>query len=260
MTLAASADDALTLRLAYLGEQGSDAHLGAQQGLTEANAQGRFLGLHYELVAVTSAAAAVALPAVAIVTDIAADALPPLAAEVNPIAVLNVTSSADHLRTLCGTNLLHVLPSDAMRADAVQQWKRKAPQSTAQAQAWHSSFEKYAAAQLNKRYQETTAKPMTDTAWAGWAAVKLVSASLAELHTEAPGNLSSNAAQALLTQLQTRLAFDGQKGVDMSFRPSGQLRQPLLLVEAGQIVGEAPVRGVAGEDDLDSLGPDQCAK
>jgi hypothetical protein len=47
-------------------------------------------------------------------------------------------------------------------------------------------------------------------------------------------------------------------GTDMNFRPTGQLRQPLLLVEDGKIAGEAPVRGVA--DDLDSLGNVECEK
>jgi len=44
----------------------------------------------------------------------------------------------------------------------------------------------------------------------------------------------------------------------MSFRDTGQLRQTLLLVENGEIVAEAPVRGVVDPDDLDSLGLRAC--
>ncbi|MDY6982158.1 MAG: hypothetical protein SV422_03630, partial [Pseudomonadota bacterium] len=56
------------------------------------------------------------------------------------------------------------------------------------------------------------------------------------------------------------LVFDGQKGLNQTFRNNGQLRQPLLLVDAnGELLGEAPVRGVANVDDLDSLGLPGCA-
>jgi hypothetical protein len=92
---------------------------------------------------------------------------------------------------------------------------------------------------------------MDDPAWAGWAAVKLLSDTVAREQDAAPATL--------LEALRSRLSFDGQKGVDMSFRPDGQLRQPLLLVEEDRVVAEAPVRGVADIEDLDSLGPSRCA-
>jgi hypothetical protein len=66
-------------------------------------------------------------------------------------------------------------------------------------------------------------------------------------------------ASTLLAALRARLAFDGQKGQDLSFRDNGQLRQPLLLIETNKIVGEAPVRGVTDVENLDSLGPFACA-
>ena len=46
----------------------------------------------------------------------------------------------------------------------------------------------------------------------------------------------------------------------MSFRETGQLRQPLLLVDGDRIVGEAPVRGVVDTTYLDSLGVPFCPK
>ena len=64
----------------------------------------------------------------------------------------------------------------------------------------------------------------------------------------------------MLTYLTTTLTFDGQKGSNMNFRETGQLRQPILLVENDKIVAEAPVRGVAKPPTLDSLGILSCEK
>ena len=93
---------------------------------------------------------------------------------------------------------------------------------------------------------------MDDYAWAGWAAVKMTSDSVAR------ENISD--AKHMLTYLKTNLSFDGQKGSDMNFRETGQLRQLMILVEDGKIVAEAPVRGVAKPPTLDSLGLLNCEK
>jgi len=240
-----------SIELVFVGDTRSSAYHGAQQGLEEALAQGEFLGQRYQLTAANpdelppqASAVIAALDPVALVA--LADAHPGL-------PVLNVTAAGDELRRRCQANLLHVLPSTAMAGAAVSQWQTANPGAAkVVAQAWHPAFEKYAAAQLNKRYRKTFKQPMDDQAWAGWAAVKLVSDMVAREQTAAPA--------ALLDALRKRLAFDGQKGVDMSFRPDGQLRQPLLLIADGQIVGEAPVRGVADVEDLDSLGRNECAE
>ena len=65
-------------------------------------------------------------------------------------------------------------------------------------------------------------------------------------------------ASALLAFMKSEIAFDGQKGVPHTFRDTGQLRQRLLIVENGELAGEAPVRGVADTTDLDSLGVPSC--
>jgi len=246
-----AAAEPLVVRIAYVGDDTSAALAGARQGIAEANAQGRFLGLRYELDVLADAMTPpVARPA-AIIAALDAAALITHAAKAD-VPVINVTSDDDALREQCRDALFHTLPSAAMRKAAEAQWRVHAPNSAAVAHAWHATLEKYAGAQLNKRYREATGEDMNDVAWAGWAAVKLVSDTIARLRTLDP--------QVLVTALQTDLAFDGQKGVDMSFRPNGQLRQPLLLVEAGRIVGEAPVRGVADIEDLDSLAPTSCPK
>ncbi|MGR8947364.1 MAG: ABC transporter substrate-binding protein [Gammaproteobacteria bacterium] len=122
----------------------------------------------------------------------------------------------------------------------------------AKARAWHRTFRKYAASQLNSRYQETFAQEMDDEAWAGWAATKL----LADVLIRAPELVN----KGLIDELRTNVAFDGQKGIDMTFRDTGQLAQPLLLIENDEIKGEAPVRGVVDITDLDSLGEVSCPK
>jgi len=240
------------VRLVFVGDENSSAYRGAQQGLAEAQAQGEFLGQRYVLTSQPPSAAAPAA-ASAIIAAVEQAELTALANANPEIPVLNVGRTDDALRRACRANLLHVLPSDEMAAAAVKQWQTANPGAThVTARAWHPSFEKYAAAQLNKRYQQAFKSKMDDAAWAGWAAVKLVSDMVArEQTTQGP---------ALLDALRSRLAFDGQKGVDMSFRNDGQLRQPLLLIANDEIVGEAPVRGVAEIEDLDSLGRVECAK
>ncbi len=93
---------------------------------------------------------------------------------------------------------------------------------------------------------------MDDYSWAGWAAVKMTS------DTVARNNITEPA--ALLNYLKTELSFDGQKGIGMDFRETGQLRQPVLVIEDDKIVAEAPVRGVAKPPTVDSLGIVNCPK
>lgn len=243
-SLCAAAQQTLDVPLAFVGPADSTARRGAEQGLAEAQVQGEFLGQQYRLDAEPGSA-------VAIVAALPADELLKLAAAHPGTPVLNVTAADDGLRDDCRPNLFHVLPSVRMTADAVAQWRKAHPDDTlAEARAWHPAFEKYAASQLNNRYTERFDAPMDDPAWAGWAAVKLVSDTVAREQAASP--------EVLLDALRNRLAFDGQKGVDMSFRSDGQLRQPLLLVQGDKIVGEAPVRGVVDIEDLDSLGPARC--
>lgn len=248
----AVAQSADTLLIGWLGGTDNDAWAGARQGILEANAQGRFLGVNYELHTVTDANDALTAGVIVVVADARPVRLRRIAATLGDTAVINVAADDDDLRSDCAPNLLHTLPSTAMLDDAVQQWQRKHPHSGATARAWHHDFRKYAAAQLNRRYTETFKRPMTDAAWAGWAAVKLVADTVAR---GAPRN-----GPGLLQALKTDLAFDGQKGSDMSFRNTGQLRQPLLLVEGDKIVGEAPVRGIVAVTNLDTLGLADCLK
>ncbi len=235
----------------YIGDIDSSSYLGVQQGLSEANAQGEFMGTQYRVVA-NSEPARGDNGAIAIIAATDPSALTELAHTHRDLAVLDVALKSSELRSQCSDNVFYVAASEAMIDDANRQWQQKMPGSSARAQAWHETFRKYAAGQLNSRFRKKFSQAMNDDAWAGWAAMKLLSDTIVRQ--------PSITGHELINELQTNLAFDGQKGTDLSFRETGQLRQPLLLVADGKIVGEAPVRGVVNPSDLDSLGTQFCAK
>lgn len=167
------------------------------------------------------------------------------------IPVFNVGSRDDALRTVCRPNLFHVIPSDKMLADAVQQWRQGHPDAKqVSAQAWHPAFVKFAARELNNRYQKRAGVEMSDEAWAVWAAYRVVGTAIVNNPEATPAEL--------IAYFREELEFDAQKGVFSTFRETGQMRQALLIVADGKLAGEAPVRGVADSDDLDSLGLQEC--
>lgn len=238
---------AKTITIAYAGVAGSPAENGVRQGIIEANLQGEFLGVSYQLVANEDAVK----PAAIVIAD-SDDKVVATARKYPDTPVFNIQSNSDALRAMCLPNLFHTAPSQQMLSDALTQWRTKNPDSAAKPQAWHRKFRKYAAAQLNIRYHESFGEDMNDDAWAGWAATKLLSDTL----IRAPELMND----ALIQELKTNVAFDGQKGIDMAFRETGQLAQPLLLVDGDEIKGEAPVRGVVEITNLDSLGELNCPK
>ena len=231
---------------------------GASQGLAEANLQGRFLGKRFHLTVYPDAALDAEKiqaiktdnnPYAALLAALPAAELLRLARAFPNHAVFNLTATDDALRRACHPNLLHTIPGEKMYADARRQWLQKHPRTEARISAWHPDFVKFAARDLNKRYRKAFGRPMDEFAWAGWAAVKMTADHLARGHSAKP--------KAVLRALKTELAFDGQKGLNMDFRVTGQLRQILLVADAsGKLLGEAPVRGVAGG--VDSLGRLEC--
>jgi hypothetical protein len=243
------------VRLVYVGATDGTVWLGVTQGLQEAKLLGGFTGHTYSMQQTTSEAlgqAGAIPPPVAVVAATDAETLLRLATNLSAasVAVLNLTADDDALRQACRPNLFHIPPSARMKADAVAQWQKKHPAATVQARAWHDDFTKFAARELNNRFRKVHGVPMDDAAWAGWAALKMLSETVARTQTTEPGRI--------LAYLRHELEFDGQKGVPHTFRDTGQLRQPLLIVEGGKLLGEAPVRGVA--DSLDSLGLPACPR
>lgn len=231
---------------------------GAELGIAEANIQGRFLGIDYQLLDRNPQQASQIdidnLPAAVVVAgeDDLLKQMQKLYSE-HQVPVFNAALADDGLRKSCFKNVFHTPPSNKMLADAVAQWQQTHQGAQVMAAAWHPDFVKFAGRDLNKRYTEQYQIPMNDDAWAGWAATRMVA--------EAVVRTSSNDPAEISRYLREDLEFDAQKGVPQSFRVTGQLRQPLLIVSLqGELLGEAPVRGVADYEDLDTLGILSCDK
>ena len=240
------------INFAYVGDKNLSAYFGVQQGLDEANLQGQFLGNTYSLESFESVSALNASDTefIAIIAAVNAEQLRELSQTSSFHPLINISSADNELRSRCSRNMLHIVPSEKMLVDAVRQWQQKKPGARVQATAWHEDFVKFAARDLNKRYRKKFTVGMDDLAWAGWAAVKMVSDTAVRESISDPVEM--------LNSLKTNLSFDGQKGLNMSFRYTGQLRQIVLLSQGGNLLGEAPVRGVSS--DIDSLGINSCNK
>lgn len=250
----ASYTDQINIKFAYIGNSDNSALQGVTQGLSEANLQGQFLGQAYELDIIAlnniNGMELSAYLALFVATD--SDTLSMLGQIAPNHPVFNLTADDDTLREDCLGNVLHIIPSHTMKNDATAQWLKKHPDAGVEAVAWHPAFVKFAARDLNKRFRKAFTQGMDSGAWAGWAAVKMTA------DTVAREEITSSI--EMLNYLKTDLSFDGQKGLAMNFRETGQLRQILLLVDSGKLVGEAPVRGVVKSNNVDSLGITDCPK
>jgi len=244
--------EVMDVTLHYVGPTEGGVWLGVQQGLNEANIQGEFLGQRYSLQVISEQELA-QLDAGSVTALLLATGSEKILATAKTekfahVPVFNMVSDMDSLRSACLPNLLNISASNKMKQDAVAQMLAKYPDSKAHAHGWHKDFKKFAASQLNSRFTKTQGAIMDDDAWAGWAAVKLLSDTIARTQ--------SMDGPVVLQYLKNDIAFDGQKGAGSTFRDSGQLRQLVLLIENNKIVAEAPLRGVKGG--LDSLGLKHC--
>ena len=118
---------------------------------------------------------------------------------------------------------------------------------------WHRELERFSARELNGRFRRRWNAPMTETAWAGWAAVKLVG--------EAVVRASATDGAALVAFMESAPAFDGHKGEALTFRKwDHQLRQPLYVAgarkreEIGGPLAPLAVLADVGGNNLDALG------
>src|SRR5690554_983940 len=166
----------------YVGPTEGPVWLGVQQGIEEANLQGGFLGQKYQVKAVPadeldsteiSTVLLLAMDDEYIMQVATSD-------KYAEVPVINLISSSDELRAACLANLFHVAPSEQMRADALAQWQEKNPEKPAKVQSWHEDFTKFAASQLNNRFEKSQGEKMTDEAWAGWAGAKMVADSVVQ--------------------------------------------------------------------------------
>ena len=180
--LSRAADDSLVppSRLAFVPE--NIAVAGSELGVADNQTTGAFLKHDYKLVAAELAPndpvdiAAVA-PARIVVADLPAADLEKIAAD-NPGALfLNVRAQNDELRRdRCAENILHIIPSRAMKADALAQylvWKRwtdwflvsgERPADRAFADAVRRAANKFGAKIVEEReYKYESAARRTDT-------------------------------------------------------------------------------------------------
>jgi ABC transporter substrate binding protein (PQQ-dependent alcohol dehydrogenase system) len=118
--------------------------------------------------------------------------------------------------------------------------------------AWHWTWERHGAPQLNQRFDKRAGRRMTAEDWAGWAAVKLVVEALSRSESRDPAVLSDFLRGEALT-------FDAYKGEPGSFRPwDNQLRQQILLHSHNAVIARAPIEGFLHQHNvLDSLGADE---
>ncbi len=125
--------------------------------------------------------------------------------------------------------------------------------------AWDSVIEQWGAAQLQSRYSDVTARSMTSVDYATWAAVRSIGEAVTRTQSSEPAEIKTYL-------LGEQFSLAGFKGAKLSYRPwNGQLRQPIPLVHADAVVGQAPLEGFLHRvTELDTLGIDepetQCAE
>lgn len=152
-------------------------------------------------------------------------------------------------------------------ADAVGEFARYVPYQTRQPRpvvgsagltphAWHWSWHRHGAPQLQHRFEETAApRRMNSEAWAAWVAIK----ALTQAALRVDSTQHSDMRRFLLSD---QLKLDSVKGNPTSFRGwDQQLRQPLLLATSDAVIARAPLEEFLHPDDtLDTLGPDKTRK
>jgi ABC transporter substrate binding protein (PQQ-dependent alcohol dehydrogenase system) len=120
------------------------------------------------------------------------------------------------------------------------------------ASAWHWSWDRHGAPQLEKRFEKANKRPMSNTDWAAWMAVKAIAGAV-----QATKNTDFSVLEKHLTSSENLL--DTFKGNASNFRPwNNQLRQPILLNTHNWVVDRAPIKGfLHHKNNLDTLGIDE---
>lgn len=242
------------IMLAYIGNLQNSAWLGARLGIEDANAEGAFLRLHFDLKALKASTlnSRTASAYTALLVAGNAATVRRIAAIAPHRAIFNLSADDNSLRSGCLGNVLSVAPSARMIRDAVSQWRKLHPGTTVEVKAWDPTAANYAGHDLNARFRRHFRRSMDDLAWAGWAAAAMVGDAVARTGSADPRDLLDN--------LKDQESFDGEKGVELSFLSTGQLRQPLMLIDGNKPGGEVPVTGVVEPEGRNSPGPARCGK
>lgn len=117
---------------------------------------------------------------------------------------------------------------------------------------WHKVVETFGAAQLQKRFELQAGRWMNSLDFAAWLGIRTFGAAVTTLNSTDPGAITA-------LSLSDELPLDGFKGRKLSYRDwSGQLRQPIPLVQPRALVSNSPQEGfLHPQTDLDTLGFDQ---
>ena len=147
-------------------------------------------------------------------------------------------------------------------ADSVGEFGRYVPYQTQQpilvvgteglrASAWHWTWERHGAPQLNQRFHRIAKRRMTGHDYAGWAAVKTVVEAVIR-------TASVDIAKIRQFLVSDELIFDTYKGAPGNFRAwNQQLRQPVLLHLHNAVVARTPLpEFLHQQNSLDTLGSD----
>lgn len=173
-------------------------------------------------------------------------------AEDHDLIFLDVTARDMSARKACRRHSFHVEASELMYSNAARQFAadRKAPstpRATSSVALWDSHLERFGASQLNDRYAAAAKRGMDGHAWAGWAAIKIVSEAALRAGSADPTRIIAYL-EAPTTQ------FDGHKGWPLSFRLTDhQLRQPLYIVVPTSAASAASSPRVIDIPDLRSV-------
>lgn len=148
-------------------------------------------------------------------------------------------------------------------ADTVGEFGRYVPYNTQQPRpvtgsegltpnAWHWTWERHGAPQLNQRFHKIANRRMGDTDYAAWIAVRSVVEAIARTQ-----EMDTAAIRAFLTSEDFTL--DTYKGAPGNFRPwDNQLRQAILMHSHNAVIARAPMEGFLHEKNfLDTLGADE---
>ncbi len=120
------------------------------------------------------------------------------------------------------------------------------------ARAWHWSYLRHGAPQLQGRFQRMHGRRMNATDWGAWVAVRAIGESVVRA--------KSKDFDGIVQYMKSdALKVDGSKGPSLNFRPwDNQLRQPILLTTENWTVANAPLPAfVHRTNNLDTLGIDE---
>ena len=117
--------------------------------------------------------------------------------------------------------------------------------------SWHPSHEQWGAKQIQNRFVKATGRRMTSKDMQAWTAVRIIGEAAARSRPD-PAAI----AQFIKSPEFSIAAIKGQR---VTFRPwNWQLRQPILLSDARNVVSVSPQEGFLHQfSELDTLGIDQ---